>query len=159
MIATLSTTAVAVEQMTTSVYTIPTDSPESDGTYQWDLTTLVLVEMQAGGQSAVGFSYADRATAELIRTKLTDVVVGRDALAIADAWIAMVQTIRNLGRPGIASMAIAAVDAALWDLKAKLLVLSLVSLLGAVRPSVPSQTAERYLKTTPNPRCRSPATG
>ena len=40
---------------------------------------------------------------------------------------------RNLGRPGVASMAIAAVDTALWDLKARLLGLPLATLLDAVR--------------------------
>jgi L-alanine-DL-glutamate epimerase-like enolase superfamily enzyme len=49
----------------------------------------------------------------------------------------MVRQIRNLGRPGICSMAIAAVDVALWDLKARLLDLPLWRLLGAVRDSVP----------------------
>jgi L-alanine-DL-glutamate epimerase-like enolase superfamily enzyme len=49
----------------------------------------------------------------------------------------MRHAIRNLGRPGIASMAIAAVDTALWDLKARLLNLPLVTLLGAVRDSIP----------------------
>ncbi len=49
----------------------------------------------------------------------------------------MVAAIRNLGRPGISSMAIAAVDVALWDLKARLLEQPLFRLLGAVRESVP----------------------
>ena len=49
----------------------------------------------------------------------------------------MVAAIRNLGRPGVASMAISAVDAALWDLKARLLDLPLVTLLGAVRDDAP----------------------
>ena len=49
----------------------------------------------------------------------------------------MVAAIRNLGRPGISSMAIAAVDNALWDLKAQILDLPLVSLLGQVRTAVP----------------------
>ena len=49
----------------------------------------------------------------------------------------MVAAIRNLGRPGISSMAIAAVDNALWDLKARILDLPLVSLLGQVRTAVP----------------------
>jgi hypothetical protein len=37
------------------------------------------------------------------------------------AWEAMVKQTRNLGRPGITSMGIAAVDLALWALKARLL--------------------------------------
>jgi L-alanine-DL-glutamate epimerase-like enolase superfamily enzyme len=49
----------------------------------------------------------------------------------------MVSAIRNLGRPGICSMAISAVDSCLWDLKARLLSVSLVQLLGAAREAVP----------------------
>src|SRR5579859_3240784 len=48
----------------------------------------------------------------------------------------MLRSIRNLGRPGICSMAIAAVDSALWDLKARLLDVPLVTLLGQVREAV-----------------------
>ena len=64
---------------------------------------------------------------------LAGVVQGRDAMDVPGAWSAMAAAIRNLGRPGIASMAISAVDAALWDLKARLLELPLVTLLGAAR--------------------------
>jgi L-alanine-DL-glutamate epimerase-like enolase superfamily enzyme len=49
----------------------------------------------------------------------------------------MVHAIRNLGRPGVSSMGIAAVDVALWDLKARLLDVSLVTLLGAAHDAVP----------------------
>jgi hypothetical protein len=58
-------------------------------------------------------------------------------MAIAATWDAMVASVRNVGRPGIAATAISAVDAALWDLKARLLELPLVLLLGGGRPSVP----------------------
>lgn len=116
---------------------IPTDYPEADGTLTWDSTTLVVVEAAGGGRRGIGFTYADAATGRLIRDQLADAVVGRDALAVPAAWEAMVRVIRNFGRPGAASMAIAAVDAALWDLKAKLLDLPLVTLLGAVRGTVP----------------------
>jgi L-alanine-DL-glutamate epimerase-like enolase superfamily enzyme len=58
-------------------------------------------------------------------------------MAPAASWNAMVSRIRNLGRPGIASMSISAVDIALWDLKARLLNVPLLTLFGAVRNSVP----------------------
>jgi L-alanine-DL-glutamate epimerase-like enolase superfamily enzyme len=58
-------------------------------------------------------------------------------MAIPACWRAMVDAIRNLGRPGVASMALAAVDAALWDLKARLLELPLVMLLGSARAAIP----------------------
>jgi L-alanine-DL-glutamate epimerase-like enolase superfamily enzyme len=120
-----------------SAYTVPTDALESDGTLEWNATTLVLVEAAAGGATGIGYSYANRATATLIADTLAPVVKGRDALDVAACWQAMVVAIRNLGRPGISSMAIAAVDNALWDLKARLTGLPLVSLLGAVRDAIP----------------------
>lgn len=126
---------VAIEQLAVSAYTVPTDAPESDGTYTWDKTTMVLVEAVAGGKRGTGYSYADVATARLINELLKDIVVGQDAMAVPGIWQQMVQAIRNLGRPGICSMAIAAVDAALWDLKARLLDIPLVTLLGQVRAS------------------------
>lgn len=126
-----------IDEIVVSTYVVPTDFPESDGTLAWSSTTLVLVEASGGGRTGLGFTYADAATATLVRTLLADVVVGRDALDVPAAWQAMVRSIRNLGRPGICSMAIAAVDVALWDLKAKLLDLPLVGLLGAVRGELP----------------------
>jgi L-alanine-DL-glutamate epimerase-like enolase superfamily enzyme len=57
-------------------------------------------------------------------------------MAPASSWNAMVSRIRNLGRAGIAAMAVSAVDVALWDLKARLLNVPLITLLGAVRSSV-----------------------
>jgi len=126
-----------VEKLTVSAFVVPTDSPESDGTLAWDKTTLVVVELFGGGIRSLGYTYADTATAKLIQDLIAPVILGRDAMAVPAAWAAMVHAIRNLGRPGIVSMAIAAVDAALWDLKARLLDLPLVTLLGAVREGVP----------------------
>ncbi|HJU24842.1 MAG TPA: enolase C-terminal domain-like protein, partial [Casimicrobiaceae bacterium] len=108
-----------------------------DGTLEWHQTTLVLVEATAGGKTGIGFSYANRATAIVVDDTLAHVVRGRDALDIAGAWDAMVAAIRNLGRPGISSMAIAAVDNALWDLKSRILGVPLVRLLGAARDAIP----------------------
>jgi L-alanine-DL-glutamate epimerase-like enolase superfamily enzyme len=120
-----------------STYTVPTDFPESDGTLQWNSTTLVLVHAHAGNKVGLGYTYADAATGALIPKTLSRTVEGLDAMSPAASWNAMVLRIRNDGHAGIASMAISAVDIALWDLKARLLDLPLVTLLGAVRESVP----------------------
>lgn len=135
--ATQGKAAAPIETIEVSAYEIPTDAPESDGTLAWDSTTLVLVEVSAGGQSGLGYTYGHQAIATLIRDKLASVIVGREALDIGKCWLALVESIRNLGRPGICSMAIAALDIALWDLKARLLEQPLVALLGAWHSSVP----------------------
>jgi L-alanine-DL-glutamate epimerase-like enolase superfamily enzyme len=127
----------AITDVDVAAYRIPTDLPEADGTISWDHSTLVCVHVRAGNKVGLGFTYADKPTAQLIHDTLAPVIRGYDAFAIPAAWIAMVRSIRNLGRPGVVSMGIAAVDVALWDLKAKLLDLPLVTLLGAVRDRVP----------------------
>ncbi len=128
---------VPIERVEVSAYKVPTDAPESDGTYEWDSTTIVVVETYAGGRKGLGYSYADTSTATLVRDMLAGVVKGRDAMGVPGSYAAMWAAVRNLGRPGIASMAISAVDSALWDLKARLLDVALVTLLGAVRDSAP----------------------
>jgi L-alanine-DL-glutamate epimerase-like enolase superfamily enzyme len=97
-----------------------------------------VVHAYGGGDWGLGFTYADLATATLIDRTLADVVCGRDLLSPGAAWLAMIHSIRNLGRPGIASMAISAIDNALWDLKARYLHLPLAQLLGVVRRSIPA---------------------
>jgi L-alanine-DL-glutamate epimerase-like enolase superfamily enzyme len=128
---------VTVESVRARAFTIPTDAPEADGTLKWSATTLVLVEVSAGGQSGLGFSYAAAAAAALVRELLGDAVVGMDALSPPAAWQQMRRAVRNIGYPGVASSAISAVDIALWDLKARLLDLPLSELLGRVRETVP----------------------
>lgn len=127
----------AVQRLRASAYRIPTDLPEADGTLHWDSTTLVIAELEAGGEKGFGYTYGTAATAAVIEDLLKIVVEGQDPMAIPRIWKAMTRAIRNQGRPGIASMAVAAVDNALWDLKAKLLGLPLVTLLGQFRESIP----------------------
>jgi L-alanine-DL-glutamate epimerase-like enolase superfamily enzyme len=128
---------VPIRDVRAAAYRVPTATPESDGTLDWNATTLVVVHAAAGSVTGLGYTYADVATARLVHDTLREVVVGRDALAVGASFDAMVHAIRNLGRPGVASMAIAAVDNALWDVKARVLDLPLCTLLGCVRDTVP----------------------
>jgi L-alanine-DL-glutamate epimerase-like enolase superfamily enzyme len=129
---------VTIDRLAVSVFTIPTDGHESDGTLEWDATTLVLVEPRAGGVDGLGYSYASPEAGHLIRSTLDPVVVGRDVFETGAIWSSMVGAVRNLGRPGIAATAISAVDNALWDLKARLLGVSLADLLGRAHDAVPA---------------------
>ncbi|HEY2879095.1 enolase C-terminal domain-like protein [Nocardioides sp.] len=131
---------VPITSVEASAYTIPTDRPEGDGTLTWDATTWVLVTVRVGDPalpSGLGWSYAPAPAAAVVRDLLADVVVGRSALDVRGTWEAVVRAVRNAGRPGLVSMAISAVDTALWDLEARLLGLPLHRLLGSVRDDVP----------------------
>ncbi|HET8606726.1 MAG TPA: enolase C-terminal domain-like protein, partial [Gaiellaceae bacterium] len=127
----------AVERLDVAAYEIPTDEPESDGTIEWDSTTIVVVEAHAGGETGLGYTYAAKAAATLVDEQLRDVVEGADALAPQAAALAMGAALRNVGRPGLAYCALSAVDVALWDLKARLLGLALADLVGRAHEAVP----------------------
>src|SRR5437868_14507013 len=88
-----------------AAYTIPTDKPESDGTFEWSSTTIVIAEVTAGGVTGIGYTYSSPATAVVIREHLARVVAGCDAMMISTAWDRMVHAVRNIGRPGIAAAA------------------------------------------------------
>jgi L-alanine-DL-glutamate epimerase-like enolase superfamily enzyme len=125
-----------IRRVEVRAYTIPTDSVEADGTLTWDSTTIILVEVEAGDEMGLGYTYGHSAIREVVRHPLAGLLLGRGALDIAARHADMVTALRNSGGPGICASAIAALDIALWDLKAKLLGLPLAALFGAVRPEV-----------------------
>ena len=98
---------------------------------------MVLVSIVANNKTGVGFSYGHEAVSTVIQKTFAPLLKHADPMAIGLQWEKMLDTSRNLGSRGIAANAIAAVDIALWDLKAKLLQVPLCSLWGQVRASVP----------------------
>jgi L-alanine-DL-glutamate epimerase-like enolase superfamily enzyme len=126
-----------ITEVRSRAFTIPTDAPEADGTIEWDSTTLVVAEVEGGGKAGLGYTYTDECAVELITGVLRKALGGGDAMDPPGLNLAMHRAVRNIGRQGVAATAISAVDAALWDLKAKLLGLPLLRLLGAYRTEVP----------------------
>ena len=98
----------------------------------------LVVEARAGGRTGIGYTYGAPATGALIHDELAEVVDGaRRTRRHRRAGRRCVARAATSGRPGLASMAICAIDTALWDLKARLLELPLATLLDAVRDAVP----------------------
>jgi L-alanine-DL-glutamate epimerase-like enolase superfamily enzyme len=126
----------AIERIDVDAFTIPTDGPESDGTYEWRATTIVVAHARSGSTVGVGYTYGARAAADIIRSTLSGVVCRRDPMNVEACYVAMRQAVRNLGGDGVAAGAVSAVDVALWDLKARLLGVSLASLLGTARDGI-----------------------
>jgi L-alanine-DL-glutamate epimerase-like enolase superfamily enzyme len=126
-----------VNRLEVSTYTVPTDSPESDGTLEWDSTTIIVVEAAGGGQRGLGYTYGDSSVGAFIESKLKGVVEGAEAMSPPAAWALMQRAIRNAGRPGVGAMAVSAVDIALWDLKARLLGIPLADALPRFHDRVP----------------------
>ncbi len=118
---------------------IPTDQPqESDGTAVWDSTTVVIVELEAGGVTGLGFSYANVGAAHVAKELIEKVVLKKNPFDIPAIHSALDIQVRNWGRPGLVSTAISAIDTCLWDLKARLLNEPLIAILGKIRDEIPA---------------------
>ena len=124
--------------ITASAYTVPTDCPEADGTLAWDSTTLVLVEVTAGGVTGIGYTYAPAAAVTIVRDVLEPAVAECPDTAPVTAWTSMCRAVRNAGRQGLVGMALSAVDIALWDLAGRLHDLPLAVLWGHAPKPVPA---------------------
>jgi L-alanine-DL-glutamate epimerase-like enolase superfamily enzyme len=127
-----------IDGVEVTAYEVPTATDqESDGTLVWDSTTLVVVEVRCAGHTGLGYTYCDPSAGALIESKLTSILDRADPMMPQKAWSEMQMATRQMGHDGIAAMAISAVDVALWDLKARMLGLSLADVLPHFRDSVP----------------------
>lgn len=125
-----------IETIEVAAFTIPTSSREADGTFEWSETTLVTVEVTAVGKTGFGYTYGSAAVGSVVDHALARHVLKADCMSPRSIYDAMVRGIRNLGRAGAASMAISAVDMAVFDLKARILEVSVLTLLGQVRSEI-----------------------
>ncbi|WP_243064546.1 enolase C-terminal domain-like protein [Humibacter sp. RRB41] len=130
-----------IRSVRATVYVIPTTYdgepvPESDGTAGWDSTGVLVVELEAGGCGGLGYAYTSPAALRVVRDVLAPIVMGADAKSTTELFWAMARSLRNMGWRGIAASAISAMDVALHDVKARLLNVSLLDMLGRARDRV-----------------------
>ena len=83
-----------------AAYDVPTEAPESDGTAEWSKTTLVVVELKHGGKSGLGYTYADAATARIVRDLLAPQVGDFDPFDTGAPACARWPSRRSTSRPG-----------------------------------------------------------
>ncbi|MGI5291070.1 L-talarate/galactarate dehydratase [Nonomuraea polychroma] len=128
-----------------SVY-LPLDTPVSDAKVltgrQRPMTEIAFLFAEIGteqGHEGIGFAYSKRAggPGQYAHAKeIAGNLVGEDPNDIARLWDKLCWAGASVGRSGLSVQAIAALDVALWDMKAKRASLPLAKLLGAHRDSV-----------------------
>jgi L-talarate/galactarate dehydratase len=138
-------TADAIRSLTLSHVVLPLDNPVSDAKVltgrQKPLTETVLlfVEVETEqGHRGMGFSYSKRAggKAQYAHLKeVAEVALGQDPADIDRIYQSLMWAGASVGRSGVATQAVAALDVALWDLKARRADLPLAKLLGSYRDS------------------------
>ena len=124
---------------------LPLDNPVSDAKVltgrQKPLTETVLLFVEVTteqGHQGMGFSYSKRAGGPAQFTHLkevAEVAIGQDPSDIDRIYQSLLWAGASVGRSGVATQAIAALDVALWDLKARRADLPLAKLIGSHRDS------------------------
>ena len=104
------------------------------------------------GHSGIGFSYSKRAggPAQYAHAKeVAEGIIGEDPNDIGKIYTKLLWAGASVGRSGVATQALAAIDIALYDLKAKRAGLPLAKLLGSYRDSVQTyNTSGGFLNAT-----------
>jgi L-alanine-DL-glutamate epimerase-like enolase superfamily enzyme len=107
-----------------------------------DTEELITLKLHADGLVGHGYSYTigrgGRAVRSLIDNDIAPMLEGQDAEDIRGLWDLMWQRLLYVGRGGLASFAIAAVDVALWDLRGVREEKPLYALLGAEAREIPA---------------------
>jgi L-alanine-DL-glutamate epimerase-like enolase superfamily enzyme len=129
-----------------STLTLPLDTPISDAKVltgrQKPMIEIVFLFVEIDtehDQHGIGFSYSKRAggPAQYAHAReIADNLIGEDPNDIGKIYSKLLWAGASVGRSGVATQAIAAIDIALYDLKAKRAGLPLTKLLGAYRDSV-----------------------
>ena len=116
-----------IEDIKVSLFEVPLDEVLSDAKhgdhFHFELITATV--RLSDGSEGTGYTYTGgkggRAIAAMIEYDLKPMLMGKDATEVEDLYDQMQWHIHYVGRGGIASFAISAVDIALWDLRCKAL--------------------------------------
>lgn len=136
----------AIRTITLSSIRLPLEVPISDAKVftgrQKPMTEVVMLFAEittTEGHSGIGFSYSKRGggPAQYAHAKeIAEAAIGEDPNDIAKLYTKLLWAGASVGRSGLATQALAAIDVALYDLKAKRAQLPLAKLLGSHRDSV-----------------------
>jgi L-alanine-DL-glutamate epimerase-like enolase superfamily enzyme len=125
----------------TAAYRIPLPVPLSDSTHGIiPAFELLVVRLRCNeGVEGVGYAYTIkgvRAIKALVEDLLVNVLLGEDPFHTEAIWEKMWWATHFVGRGGVATLAMAACDVALWDAKGQATGRSLAQLLGGSKKSV-----------------------
>jgi L-alanine-DL-glutamate epimerase-like enolase superfamily enzyme len=126
---------------------IEVERERSDAIQAFTKQETILVEIETvAGVSGVGYAYTvgtgGRAVLELLRHDLMSLLIGEDARQVEAIWQKLFWGTHATAVGAITSLAIAAVDIALWDIRAKSCDQPLWLVAGGARPSVPLYDTE-----------------
>ncbi|HEV2499943.1 MAG TPA: mandelate racemase/muconate lactonizing enzyme family protein [Terriglobia bacterium] len=145
-----------IKRVTAEVYEVPTHRKMFDAIREFSVLNLIFARVETNdGVSGLGFTYniiphGAREIGSIISGSINALISGFDPRDHERIWHHAWRRLDWVGRGGIAVLAIAAMDIALWDLKSRLACLPLYKLLGGAQDVVPVYNTDGgWLNHTP----------
>jgi len=140
-----------IEHVSCKGYRIPPSIPWEDATNKVQWLEIIVVELKTDtGLTGTGISYTvdvgGKAIVALLEEYLAHLVIGMNPLHYEEIWYKLQRQSRRLGL-GVNSMAIAAIDIAVWDVMGKHYGQPLYKLLGGAREQIPAYISEINLRS------------
>lgn len=132
-----------IKRIFSELYQIPVHREMHDAIRHFSHMSVVFAHVETNeGMVGSGFTYSiiphgAREICSVINNGFHDLLVGMDPRDHERVWNKMWRAVDWVGRGGIAVLAVAAVDVAIWDLKAKLSGIPLHRLLGGAKDRIP----------------------
>jgi len=135
---------------------VPVETVRTDAMQAFLKQETIFVEVQTDdGASGLGYSYTigtgGTAVLAMLRDYLLPGLVGHDADSVEAVWRAMYDATRATAVGAITSLALAAIDTALWDRKCRVAGLPLSVVAGGAKTRIPAYDTEiGWLHLTPD---------
>jgi len=132
-----------ITKISAEIYQVPVHRDMHDAIRHFNKMDVIFVRVDTDeGLQGHGFTYSiiphgAREICSLVQTSINSLIQGMNPLNHEQVWYEMWRRMDWVGRGGIAVLAVAAVDIAIWDLKSKAAGMSLHRLLGGYRDKVP----------------------
>jgi L-alanine-DL-glutamate epimerase-like enolase superfamily enzyme len=134
--------AELIDRIETAYYRLRLEPMGDAGHGAIDSEELITTRVRAGGLVGHGYAYTigrgGRAVQALIQHDLAPLLVGQDASDVEALWELMWRRLLYVGRGGLVSFAVAALDVALWDLRGLREEKPLYALLGGRARPIPA---------------------
>ena len=132
-----------ITKVSADLYQVPVHRDMRDAIRHFNKMDVIFVQIETDeGITGHGFTYSiiphgAREICSVVNTSIRSLISGMNPLNNEQVWHEMWRRMDWVGRGGIAVLALAAVDIAIWDIKSKTAKVSLHRLLGGFREKVP----------------------
>jgi L-alanine-DL-glutamate epimerase-like enolase superfamily enzyme len=146
--------ALIVEDARVRLFRLPPSVPWEDATHRVPALEIIVLELTVNGRVATGFSYTVGVGGTAIRSLIQDYciaeLVGRDARYVIGAGHSFYHHLLRTGMGAITTLALSAIDVALWEIRAQASGRPMFLELGGHASSIPAYTSGIDLYMDPN---------